>query len=845
MNSAPLRHPRDLGANLRLIDPLGERRVAAQELPLTVGGEGARIAVPGVERDVVVGEIGVDEDGLYVEAASVVPPSTEPDAAQAGAGPEAPTVEIVPTPLAGALRLNGRVPPVRQRLQKGDVITAGDARIFVDAESTGTTLRVLHLADNATAAPLVEDLEAAEAIDESTTQTISRARFRQFTGGARRARAPVHWRFVAAGAAALVALVLWFFAVAVSVEVRSDPANAEVDFVGAWPEFSVGQHHLLRAGTYTMEVSQEGFETLRRQVRVGGAADPRMTAKLVRLPGKVTFDTKGIQAIALVDGKLVGNLPGEHPVPAGEHELVVRAPRYLEYKAKVAIEGGGLPQDIEVLLKPMFSPVTIESKPAGAVVTVDEREVGVTPVTTELDAGSYTLRLAAEGFKAWETAIQVQADKPQRIGPVELGLPDGKLTVRSTPAQADVAIAGRYRGRTPLELDLAPGVEHDIVIQRAGYEPAPRRVQIKAAERLALDISLRPVLGEVTVRGEPADAVLYIAGQARGPANQTLKLPAVETSLEVRKEGLETFTTSVTPQPGLPRLVEYRLLSPEQKRASRMPAVVQLNNGTELKLMPTGRFQMGSPRREPGRRANESQRTLTLQRPFYLGIHEVTNAQYRQFRKEHLSGVLGEKSLDLDRQPVVSVNWREAVEFCNWLSEQNRLPPAYVLNGEAMVAANPMTTGFRLPTEAEWEWAARNENGVASRRYPWGPALPVAPNSGNYADMAAVELIGGAIEGYTDPYLVSAPVGSFAPNTLGLYDMGGNAAEWIHDFYTSYVDLSKQTDVDPMGPPSGQIHVVRGSHWRTANIAELRLAYRDGFDGRSQHVGFRVARYAE
>ncbi len=831
--------------SLRLADPLGERRVAPEELPLTVGGEGARIAVPGLERDLVVGEIGIDEDGLYVEAASSVPAETEASATPTDAGPDAATVEIEPLPVAGALRLNGRVPPVRQRLQKGDLVAAGDARIYVDAEPSGATLRVVHLADNTTAAPLVEDLEAAEAVDEGATQTIARARFQRFGGAARRARAPVHWRFVVAGVAALVGLILWFFAVAVSVEVRSDPSNAEVDFLGAWPEFSVGEHHLLRSGTYTMQVSQEGFETLRRQVRVGGAADPRMTVKLVRLPGKVKFDTKGIEGLALIDDKPLGNLPGEHSVPAGKHELTVRAPRYLEYKAEIDVEGGGLPQDVAVVLKPMFSPVTIESKPAGAVVTVDEREVGVTPVTAELDAGSYTLRLAAEGFKPWETAIQVQADKPQRIGPVELGLPDGKLTVRSSPAQADVAIAGRYRGRTPIELDLAPGVEHEVVIQRAGYEPAPRRVQIKPAERLALDISLRPVLGEVTVRGEPADAVLYIAGQARGAANQTLKLPAVETALEVRKEGLETFTTSVTPQPGFPRLVEYRLLSPEQKRAARMPAVIGINNGSELRLMPTGRFQMGSPRREPGRRANESQRAVTLQRPFYIGVREVTNAEFRQFRKDHLSGVVGEKSLDLDRQPVVSVNWREAVEFCNWLSEKNGLPAAYVLNGEAMVAASPMTTGFRLPTEAEWEWAARYENGAATRRYPWGAALPVAANSGNYADTAAVELIGGAIEGYTDPFLVSAPVGSFAPNALGVYDMGGNVAEWIHDFYTSYVDLSKQTDVDSLGPASGQIHVLRGSHWRTASIAELRLAYRDGYDGRSQHVGFRVARYAE
>ncbi len=810
-------------SDLRLIDPLGERRVAREELPLTIGGEGARIAVPGIRADLIVGEIGTDEDGVYVEAASAVPESTS------------------------RLRVNGRVPQERQRLQANDVLAAGEARIFADVDARSTTLRVVHQADNATAAPLVdEEAQAGTLEDESTSQTITRARFSRFAGGrTARARSSVGWRWAVAAGSAAVALIIWFFAIAVSVQVRADPPAAEVDFEGAWPEISLGDRHLVRPGAYTLVASSEGFETTRRPVRVGGGADPRVDVALQRLPGKVSFDTKGIAATASVDGKALGALPGVYQVPAGEHEMIVRAARYLELETKIDVEGGGLPQDIELQLTPAFAPVTVESKPAGARVLVNGQEVGVTPLTTEIDGGSHTVTLVSEGFKNWESAIQVQANTPQKIGPVELGLPDGKLTVRSRPAQADVAIAGSYRGRTPLEIDLAPGVEHEIVVQRAGYEPARRRLPIRPAERLALEVALKPILGEVTVRGEPADAVLFIGGEQRGPANQTLSLPAVETAIEVRKPGLETFAITVTPQPGIARVVEYQLQSAEEKRAAKFPATVQLKSGGEVKLMPTGTFQMGSPRREPGRRANESQRNVTLQRPFYMGTHEVSNGEFRQYRKEHLSGVVGERSLDLDKQPAVSLNWREAVEFCNWLSEQHGLPAAYVKSGERMVPVSPMTTGFRLPTEAEWEWVARYERGAATRRFPWGPALPVAANSGNYADTAAAEVIGGGLEGYTDAFIVTAPVGSYAANALGLYDIGGNVQEWAHDYYSSYIDLRQGSDVDPMGPTSGLSHVVRGSSWRTASITELRLAFRDAAEGRSQHLGFRVARYAE
>lgn len=805
---------------VRLRDPLGERRVAPQEFPLSVGGEGARIAVPGLERESIAGLIGAEERGLYVEG----DPAAE-----------------------STLRVNGRPPDGQQILQQGDVLTAGEARIYCDIVPGGAILRVVHVSSNATAAPLIDETAGADLEeDTSTPQTIARTRFKPHAGGPVRRRTPMPWRWAVAAGIAGVTLVIWFFATATSVQVKADPVGAEVDFAGAWPEISLGDRHLVRPGSYVLVAASRGFETARQSVRVEDKSGQRLEVTLAKLSGKVKFDTAGVAAMASVDGVAIGALPGEYPLAAGVHKLLVSAPRHQDLETEVDVEGGGSEQDVKLALKPIFAAVTVESKPAGVRVAVNGRDVGVTPLTTELDAGSYTLSLAAEGFRTWESAIQVHADVAQKVGPVQMGLPDGKLTLRSNPAQADVAIAGRYRGRTPLEVDLAPGVEHDIVIQRAGYEPAQRRVPIRPAERLALEVTLRPVLGEVTVRGEPADAVLYIAGQARGPANQTLRVPAVETTLEVRRAGFETFATTITPQPGFARLVEYTLLTPEARRTARVPASVKLQSGIELLRMPTGSYQMGSSRREPGRRPNESQRKVTLQRAFYIGVREVTNAEYHKFRSDHLSGIVGERSLDLDNQPVVNVKWRDAAEFCNWLSLQEGLPAAYVSKGEALVAADPMTPGYRLPSEAEWEWAARYEKGNATRRFAWGNVLPVVPKSGNYADHSALELATAVIENYDDGFTVTAPVGSFAPNALGLYDLGGNVAEWTHDLYSSYVDLDKGSAIDPLGPATaGRAHVVRGSSWRTSSITELRLAYRESTEARSEHLGFRVARYAE
>ena len=129
---------------------------------------------------------------------------------------------------------------------------------------------------------------------------------------------------------------------------------------------------------------------------------------------------------------------------------------------------------------------------------------------------------------------------------------------------------------------------------------------------------------------------------------------------------------------------------------------------------------MGASRREAGRRPNENLRDIKLERPFYLGVQEVTNAQYRLFNEEHSSGTLQGLTLDNEAQPVVRITWAQAALFCNWLSDQESLPHFYDVAGEDVVGFNPDSTGYRLPTEAEWAWAARTDGSGNQLKYSWG-----------------------------------------------------------------------------------------------------------------------------
>ena len=100
------------------------------------------------------------------------------------------------------------------------------------------------------------------------------------------------------------------------------------------------------------------------------------------------------------------------------------------------------------------------------------------------------------------------------------------------------------------------------------------------------------------------------------------------------------------------------------------------------------------------------------------------------------------------------------------------------------------------------------------------------------------------LSGYEDGYPITAPVGQFPASPIGLFDIGGNVAEWVNDRFGVYANVS-EAETDPVGPTEGQYHVIRGSGWRHANISELRFAYRDFGDRGGLDIGFRIARYAD
>lgn len=656
------------------------------------------------------------------------------------------------------------------------------------------------------------------------------------------------------GVLSLILLVggfaVWFMFTArpIAIEVRPGPESMDVPDAGL--SYKLGGRWMLLPGEYTVTASKEGYYDLEETFEVSAESSDQQVFDLNPLPGLISLTTDpDVQAAVYLGETFLGTTPlADAEVVPGDHVFRVEAERFMPFSTELSVEGRNVKQALVANLTPMWANIDFASTPEGATILVDGEAVGETPLTAEILEGRRDVEVAKAGFKSWQRELNVVANEPQTFPAIKLAPADGSLSIRSLPAGASVTVNGQYRGQTPLNLKLQPGREHELAISKAGYQRDSRNVRIRSDQDQSVVVTLQANLGDLAITAFPADAELFIDGEPRGRAhNQRLQLTAVPHKIEIRKEGYAPYETTVTPRVGFEQAIEARLLTFEEARYAALPEVIRVGRDYDMRLVRPGTFKLGSPRREQGRRSNEIEYRAEITRPFYIGTTEVTNAQIKRWRAEHDSGVAGRHSLDINTHPAVRVSWNDAARYCNWLSQQAGLPAAYVANGSGdMVAASPMTHGFRLPTEAEWVWSVRYSGGFTRvRKYPWGERMPPTTESGNYAGAEIVELSKQAISAYEDGFVASSPVASFEANALGLYDGGGNVAEWIHDYYGITRVTPGQDIVDPMGPAQGEQHVIRGSSWNSGTMTQLRLAYRDGgIEGR-EDVGFRVARFAE
>jgi formylglycine-generating enzyme required for sulfatase activity/TolB-like protein len=242
------------------------------------------------------------------------------------------------------------------------------------------------------------------------------------------------------------------------------------------------------------------------------------------------------------------------------------------------------------------------------------------------------------------------------------------------------------------------------------------------------------------------------------------------------------------------------------------PVPVEITPGSSpMLLVDGGIYRMGSLYSDPERPVH----TVMID-SFYMGISEVTQREWMEIMEQNPSYFKGEYL------PVESVSWYDAVDYCNKRSLKEGLTPAYQETGDTIIC-DFTASGYRLPTEAEWEYAVRGGN--------------KAPPSLVYADVQDVNDIGWFT---MNSGMKSQPVRTKRPNGLGLYDMSGNISEWCWDWYEGYKDEIQE---NPIGPSSGSLRVIRGGDWTSGETQLRATARRCEFPSvRDAHIGFRVVR---
>ena len=636
-------------------------------------------------------------------------------------------------------------------------------------------------------------------------------------------------------------------------EIIAQDSDIKIDG-GLFPSFKIGGRYLLRSGEYEISIQNEGYVSMSNETLIidENESQDRMF-DLSRLPGKIVFTTNpGVDFDLYVDDSEVSKATPETSISAGNRKIELRFDRYFPIEKEIFVNGKGEIQEYSFDLDPSWADVSISTEPVDVSIFNGNERLGNTPSTIQLIQGKNTLSLRKSGYKDYEIQLDIVAQDSVSLESLILSRLDVPLEIMSEPEGASININDEYRGLTPMEIMLEPLVEHKILISKPGYKDINNQLRLDTIESLSskgknsevLDYFLEEILGQVSFVGTDG-AKVYRSDDLIGVIPFDIEMISEEQILKVKKDGLVTQEIKMTPNPNYPQKIEVKLLNEEQTVLAAIPKTLKTSQSQEMKLILPGSFVMGTPRRSQGRLSNENERLVEITKPFYIGTKEVTNNEFRAFKPKHTSGAEMFRELSNGMHPTVMVTWSDAAAYCNWLSEKESLVPAYENIDGQYKLKQPITNGYRLPTEAEWEWVSRYNGGAGEQRYPWGDSMPPIEESGNYADESTESLLTNVLKDYWDGYPVTAPSGRFYPNKIGIYDLGGNVAEWVSDYYAVPTRQLRLVEKDPSGPADGTARVIKGSSWRDSSLTKLRFAYRDyGTQGRLD-VGFRIARYTD
>jgi formylglycine-generating enzyme required for sulfatase activity len=350
----------------------------------------------------------------------------------------------------------------------------------------------------------------------------------------------------------------------------------------------------------------------------------------------------------------------------------------------------------------------------------------------------------------------------------QITMKTGAVHIETTPSQADIYINNQYRGQSPQDIKgIKPG-KIRIQVKKSGYLSSQKTETITSGEIKYITFYLDEEVTTGTLNVQPENATIRILN-IREKFYQGMTLSPGQYHLEISQTGYETYKNWITINAG-----DKLNLNIDLKPLSRTKHSFTNKWGMTFVRIPSGSFMMGSPKNEKFRDDDELQHKVTLTQDYFMQTTEVTRGQWK--------AIMGSKPSHFkdcgDNCPVESVSWNDVQAF---IKKLNRLESGHT---------------YRLPTEAEWEYAAR---AGTTTRFFWGDQADCS--RANYGNSSWSRECKSINPGKTKI------VKSYSPNSWGLYDMHGNVREWCHDWYGKYPTVSV---TNPTGPAAGSSRVIRG-----------------------------------
>ena len=491
----------------------------------------------------------------------------------------------------------------------------------------------------------------------------------------------------------------------------------------------------------------------------------------------------GKTAACELGGEYVSNGKYSKRLDYGEYYYKIEHEFYKTVTGKVRVSEEN--QTHKFVLEPNYAYLKITSEPSGARVAINGKVVGSTPYESKdrCAAGPLKVRLQATDYALLEETVTVQGNGQLQTCHFALVPEFATVTCVCDRADAEIWVDGQQVGLGTWTGPLSSQSSHLLESRKAGHQPQSVSFTVAKNEVKTVKVGA-PValLGNLVLESVPDECEVWIDGESKGSTPFVSHFLVGKHRVVLKKYG---YTDQA---------FEINVAHNQTVEECRTLVTSQADYGIELVYVQGGTFQMGaSVEQDAEARENEGPVHAVTVSDFYMGKYEVTQAQWMAVMGYNPSGLKG------DALPVENVSWQEIQQFLERLSA---------------------TTGktYRLPTEAEWEYAAR------------GGRLSQGTTYAGSNDLSAVAWFEGNAGNRTHP------AGLKLPNELGLYDMSGNVWEWCQDIYGAYSD---EAQTNPIGAERGMGYVVRGG-CMVSNSGFCRATFRD-YNSPNSSVGLSIS----